>query len=75
MFFRSLASEYRLDIRPIGPAWSGRCFVTAEITGSNPVWVACQYGIVNAEGRIIANRRDSQVREMLKYGLENRKQI
>lgn len=26
--------------RPIGPVWSGYCPVTAESTGSNPVWVA-----------------------------------
>ena len=29
--------------RPVGPARSGRCPVTAEITGSNPVWVAKKF--------------------------------
>ena len=28
---------------PIGPVWSGRCPVTAKITGSNPVWVAKKF--------------------------------
>ena len=36
--------------RPIGPVWSGRHPVTVEITGSNPVWVACmvRYSIATA---------------------------
>ncbi len=40
----SLPTGYSLEtynlLWPIGPARSGRCPVTAEITGSNPVWVA-----------------------------------
>ena len=47
-------------IRPIGPAWSGRCPVTAEITGSNPVWVAYEWKIENGN-LIVGIRRHQKV--------------
>ena len=43
----------RVAFRPIGPAWSGRCPVTAKIAGSNPVWVAWEAFLILDFGFLI----------------------